>query len=99
MKRHAILTALLLATGGCVKPVDIVTADGKAGLAIDCSGEARTWKHCYKAAGDACGARGYTILTQNNEHRPSLVRDGPSDIGSALGGSTVSRSMIVQCKP
>lgn len=67
-----------------------LTPDGSKGHSINCSGAARNWGMCYEKAGEICGAKGYEVIA------------GGSDQGvlvsGNLGGSVISRSMLVKCK-
>lgn len=86
------LLALLLA--GCTTASPTFTADGKPGHAITCSGTANSWASCYQKAGEICGSSGYTVQDKSGDQ--GFVA-GLSTTGGAAS-STISRSMIVQCK-
>ena len=75
---------------GCATSTETFTADGSKGHSINCSGAARNWGMCYEKVGEICEAKGYEVIA------------GGSDQGvlvsGNLGGSVISRSMLVKCK-
>ena len=87
-----VTTALL---GGCASSSQTYTADGGVGHSLNCSGLARNWGMCQEKAGEICGARGYNILSTSGDK--GLIATGSSG-GDFFAGTTISRSMVVQCK-
>ena len=71
-----------------------LAADGRAAYTLNCSGTARGWDKCYKAAGDICQARGYDILDRTSEDTAHV--SGNSN--GVLGVKTNERSMLIACK-
>jgi len=66
--------------------------NGQPGQAISCPGTVRTIADCYIKAGEVCPA-GYDIVDASGEAHPMVVASG----GTLVGGSVVSRSLLVQC--
>ncbi len=87
----AITTAVLLAA--CVSTRPVALPSGQQGLAVHCSGAARSWSDCMNAAGAACGGA-YTVISENGE--------SVGGVATPVGNSTVfvrgiHREMIVAC--
>ncbi|MBB1364644.1 hypothetical protein H5125_21100 [Shewanella sp. SR44-4] len=78
------LSSLIVITSltACSTSIPITTANGKLGHAINCSGG--NMIHCYEKASEKCGAKGYTILDQNDR--------------SAGLFTGADKRMIVECK-
>jgi hypothetical protein len=81
---------------GCVthppKPVSLPS--GEQGIAVRCSGAARSWSDCMNAAGTAC-AGAYDIISQNGENVGGMA----APVGnSAMFVHAIHREMIVACK-
>ena len=94
MKKLAyILTAIALLSG-CASSSKTYTPDGREAYSIDCSGMARTWGMCLEKAGDLCGAKGYDTYTMAGDK--GWVATAQPDF--AMGGSTISRNLLVACK-
>lgn len=93
MKAFLLGSVCLLTACASVHTQPIITADGKHGYSIECSGSRQTWGACYSQAGDKC-RNGYVILERTAE--------GASSIGAvedvAVGRSSMQRNMIIQCK-
>jgi len=94
----AMAAAGALSLGGCASSTDaslIHLPDGHSGYAINCSGAdaSTTWASCYVAAGDKCGAGGYTIVSKDNEE------GGPTggSITNVVSANVKNRSMVVRC--
>jgi hypothetical protein len=87
--------AVLLLAGGCATASPTYGPDGKEAFAINCSGMARNWGMCYEKAGELCATRGYEVLNQSGDQgaAASITPSG------GFGGSVISRSMLVKCKP
>jgi hypothetical protein len=88
-----ILPTLLLLTA-CATVSETAAPDGRKAYALNCSGAARGWDKCLKAAGDICGAKGYDVIDRSSE---SMAAFGGSSSG--FGGSVSNdRSMMIACK-
>jgi hypothetical protein len=87
--------AVLLLAGGCATASSTYGPDGKEAFAINCSGMARNWGMCYEKAGELCETRGYEVVNQSGDQgaAASITPSG------GFGGSVISRSMLVKCKP
>ena len=83
--RARTVAALVLALGGCASASQTYDAQGREAYTVNCSGWARSWAMCREEAGQACGARGYTVAAESSE---------PVFIG---GGLTSTRTMMVTC--
>jgi len=84
------LLILVLLTG-CATVSETYGLDGRPAFTLNCSGTARTWNMCRKAAGELCGARGYDVIERldSDDNRPAFELE--KDIGH-------SRSMVVSCR-
>lgn len=90
--RYGIFLALLLSA--CATQKDVYLPDGRQGHAIECSGAALSWNLCTEKAGKICKARGYEILSRNEEN-------GTTAAGGQYGvfvGDHVTRNMVIVCK-
>src|SRR5712692_1373139 len=88
----ALLTVFLLS--GCASAARTYGPDGREAFAISCSGLARNWGMCYSKAGELCGTRGYDVVGQGGDSGVA-VSAGQSGV---VGGSVISRSLLVACK-
>jgi hypothetical protein len=86
----SILLVLVVVIGGCATAKPTYGPDGRAAYAVDCSGTAGSWGMCYEKAGSLCGSAGYTVASQSSDKgviaTPSIL------------ASTISRSLLVECK-
>jgi hypothetical protein len=89
------LMAVAVFLAGCANSSQTYTADGRMGHSINCSGTARNWGMCEQKAGELCGARGYEILSTAGD-RGVIATAGN---GNFFATSTISRTMLVSCKP
>ena len=80
---------------GCATATKTFTTTGKEGYVINCSGGALNWGMCYEKAGDICGDRGYDVVQKSGDK--GFLAGGTTYGFSA--GSTISRTLIIQCKP
>jgi hypothetical protein len=71
---------------GCASISETYTPDGRKALALNCSGTARGWDKCLKAAGDNCGDKGYDVIDRSSE---DVIFDG---------SLTQERTMLIACK-
>lgn len=66
MKKIPLVLCFLLLTS-CATVSKTYTANGEEAYTLNCSGTARGWDKCLKAAGDLCGAKGYRTLDRTSE--------------------------------
>jgi hypothetical protein len=88
------VASIAIALAGCASTYETYTPDGRKALALNCSGTARGWDKCLKAAGDNCGDKGYDIIERTSE---DLSSSGGSTSGF-YGVQTQERSMLIACK-
>jgi hypothetical protein len=93
-------TALLSVVGlvACATVKETYAPDGRKAYTLNCSGLARGWDKCFKAAGDICQAAGYDVLDRISEDKSSASVGGSN---GSFGGSAVKtneRSMVIACK-
>lgn len=79
----------------CASVSETYAPDGKKAYALNCSGVARGWDKCQKAAGDLCSGKGYEVVDKSSEEFSSV--SGSSTSGF-FGGKTHERSMLITCK-
>lgn len=94
MRNAAITLATVILLSGCASASKTYGPDGKEAFSINCSGLARNWSMCYEKAGDLCGTRGYEVISQGGD-QGTVASVNPY---GGLGGSTISRSLLVKCK-
>ncbi|HEU4344750.1 MAG TPA: hypothetical protein VFU31_24610 [Candidatus Binatia bacterium] len=80
--------------GACATSSQTYTPDGKVGHSIACSGTALSWGHCYEKAGQICGPKGYRVVAGGADQ--GALAAGTQQ--AFFAGSTISRSMVIQCK-
>jgi hypothetical protein len=88
----AVTGAAVLAA--CASSSHTYAPDGRPAYTLNCSGLARTWGACYNKAGEICKSAGYDILAGGAEGG-AIVGGGQNGF---IGGSTISRSMLIACK-
>lgn len=93
MKQIVMLLALVT-LAGCATSKQVHTPSGELGHSINCSGSALNWGMCYEKAGQLCGAKGYTVLSQTGDQGNTLVTANQYGLYAT---PVVNRSMIVQC--
>ncbi|KAE8757341.1 hypothetical protein FSO04_24285 [Paraburkholderia madseniana] len=98
MKRMAMICATL-ALSGCATVHESYAPDGRKAYALNCSGWARGWDKCLRAAGNLCGAAGYTVVDRNEEDASSFGGGFSNGSGGYSGIQTKERTMMVECKP
>jgi hypothetical protein len=91
--KNIVVVASLMILCGCASVSETYTPDGRKAYALNCSGTARGWDKCQKAAGDLCGIKGYKVLDRSSEDTASI---GGSTRGF-FGAKTNERSMLVAC--
>lgn len=86
ISRLLTLGIFVVASTGCMSEVK---SPGRAKtLSYDCSGIGSGWGDCTEKADAQCGARNYTIVSQ----------DGAAE-GKGSGGNTqMKRTLVVSCK-
>ena len=92
MKKLILMLGCLLLTS-CATVSKTYTASGEEAYSLNCSGTARGWDKCLRAAGDLCGAKGYKVLDRSSEDTAtaSLTSDG------FFASKSNERSMLVSC--
>ena len=80
------LAALTAAATGCMS--DVKSSDGARTFTYDCSGLGKGWGDCTEKADAQCGARNYTIVSQNGE----------AESKGASGNTEMKRTLVVSCK-
>lgn len=103
MKKIIIITTISIGLVACATVRESYAPDGRKAYSLNCSGTARGWDKCYGAAGERCGAKGYDVLTRNNEPVAMGTTGASMSANSASYGSsfvmTSERSMLIACKP
>jgi hypothetical protein len=96
MKVRLSVALALALLAGCVtphQPKSVSLPSGQQGVAVRCSGTARSWSDCMNAAGSACGGA-YEIVSQNGESVGGMA----APVGnSAVFLHAIHREMIVAC--
>jgi hypothetical protein len=91
--RIVLACLVVVSLAGCgVTSRPLTLPSGQHGQAIACPGAVRSMADCYVKAGEVCPA-GYDIVDAGSEAHPMVVATS----GTLVGGSVVSRSLIVQC--
>lgn len=98
----ACLLALLACA--CTTSRPITLPSGEQGRLIGCGGIQHSFADCYVKAGEIC-PHGYDVLLQNGEAQPFAVSSGGFSASpaaasggySAFSGSSVQRTLMVQC--
>lgn len=94
----ALTAALGLLLTACATVSESYAPDGRKAYTLNCSGLARGWDKCFKAAGDLCKTAGYDIIDRNSE---DAATGGIGGNANGFGGSmakTNERSMVIACK-
>ncbi|MGG1947080.1 hypothetical protein AB1286_20065 [Trinickia sp. NRRL B-1857] len=93
---RAILLAVVgaAAVSACASSSSTYAPDGRRAYTLNCSGLARTWGACYNKAGKICGPAGYDVLAGGSESGAIVGAGAPG----FMGGTTISRSMLIACK-
>ena len=84
----------LLSLVACASVQETYAPDGRLAYALNCSGTARGWDKCEKAAGDKCGTTGYDIISKSSED----VASGSGSNNFFNMAKTNERSMLIACK-
>lgn len=96
---RAFVVVLVLGLTACASSSQTYGPDGEVAYNLNCSGLARTWGACLERAGDICQAKGYRIISSNGDTASLIVASANGNSGSMVGGTGISRSMVVACKP
>jgi hypothetical protein len=94
MNKQIILLLSLILLTSCATVNKTYTQSGEEAYSLNCSGTARGWDKCYKAAGDLCGTKGYTILDRTSE---DTMHAQFNSYGFSASKSN-ERSMLIACK-
>jgi hypothetical protein len=92
--KNLILMLFCLLLTCCATVSKTYTASGEEAYSLNCSGTARGWDKCLKAAGDICGVKGYKILDRSSEDTAtaSLTSNG------FFASKSNERSMLITCQ-
>ena len=93
------LLLVVAALSGCASSSQTYGPDGEVAYNLNCSGLARTWGACLERAGDICQTKGYRIISSSGDTGALIAASASGNGASLAGGSTISRSMVVACKP
>jgi hypothetical protein len=94
MRSIVVPFAVAIAMSGCATASTTYGPNGRPAYSLNCSGLARSWGMCYEKAGELCGTKGYDVVGQGSD-RGAIVSVNPS---GGFGGSTISRSLLIECK-
>jgi hypothetical protein len=92
MKLVTLMFCCLVLTS-CASVTRTFTPSGAQAYSLNCSGTARGWDKCFKAAGDLCGARGYKIIDRSSEDtmNASFTANG------FFAAKSNERTMLISC--
>lgn len=93
-KKFFIPLCLALLLTSCATVSKTYTASGEEAYSLNCSGTARGWDKCLKAAGDLCGVKGYKILDRSSEDTASAQFTSHGFFASKSN----ERSMLIACE-
>lgn len=93
MRRLLMLSFLVVGCAHTARVDRTWAPSGAPAFAISCSGTVLNMASCYSAAGEMCGARGYSIVTRDQEVWVESSNVG--DNGSST--TTAKRSLVVVC--
>lgn len=82
---------------GCASASKTYGPDGREAYSINCSGTARNWGMCMEKAGNLCGTKGYNIISAMGDVGNLAVATATRTNANFVGGSVMSRSMVVSC--
>ena len=91
MKKLLGILVLGLIVVGCATVKEVYMPSGEKAYAIDCSGTAMSREHCQKKAGELCEAKGYKVLSYDEEQNPGLM------VGSLGVPGLLVRTLKIQC--
>lgn len=97
LKRTLLIGALALT--GCAISSQTFGPDGEKAYSLNCSGLAMTWGACLEKAGDICQEKGYKIISSSGDTGALIAAAANPSGGFLSGGTTISRSMVIACKP
>ena len=93
MKNIITIISILFLTS-CATVSQTYTPNGEKGYTLNCSGTARGWDKCLKAAGDLCGSNGYNILDRSDED----MAVASASNNNFFATKTNERTMLISCK-
>ncbi|PZX29436.1 hypothetical protein C7416_104441 [Cupriavidus phytorum] len=97
--RLLIGAAAALVLAGCATSSKTYGPNGEVAHSIGCSGTALSWGMCYEKAGEICGEKGYNVISTSGDTGSIAAGSATRQNASFVGGSTISRSMVIACKP
>lgn len=92
------VVSALSVSAGCATVKETYASDGRKAFTLNCSGTARGWDKCYAAAGEACKAAGYDVLSRIGEDSSFSSVGGNSNGFAGSSVKTQERSMVIACK-
>ena len=92
--RVACLAILAAALTACVQSDRAYLPTGQAVMQISCKMSITSMSQCYKAAGDMCGARGYTVFDWDGTPWPKPYPDPSTVDRETMLGNT---QILVAC--
>lgn len=96
---RAFAVVMVVGLTACASSSQTYGPDGEVAYNLNCSGLARTWGACLEKAGDICQQKGYKILSSSGETAALIAASISGNNGSMVGGTGISRSMVIACKP
>ena len=84
MVKTLLLVGAVLFIAACASVGETYGPDGRVAYTLNCSGTARSWSMCMRAAGNQCGTAGYDVVDR-------VERSGGAELG-------IHRSMVISCK-
>lgn len=96
--RSLVLVAVV-GLSACASSSQTYGPDGEVAYNLNCSGLARTWGACLEKAGDICQTKGYKIISSSGDTGALIAASATGNTAALGGGSVISRSMVVSCKP
>ena len=96
IKLLTIALVAVLATG-CATQRQTYSASGQEATVLTCSGTARDWTMCYKAAGDKCKTRGYTVLDKSESTNRQVRASATTTSAYFQSAAVVERNMTITC--
>ena len=97
MKQLSIVIGLFLV--GCATVNESYAPDGRKAYTLNCSGSARGWDKCLKAAGEICKDAGYDVIDRVSEETGAAYAGGTNNGFGAGASKNSERAMMIACKP
>ena len=88
--KHMSLVLFVLIINACASSSEVITADGKVGHKVYCSGFMYSWDDCYEKASEICGSKSYDILKKYEDQGAFVAYEDAQELPY--------RRLIIQCK-